>query len=70
MDFDLMWIFWFLVFVVVLSVAYWIIKTLIMPVVPATVQPVVWAILGLVLLVTLVFFVAGHFPGSHHLVTR
>jgi hypothetical protein len=69
MDFDLMWIVWFLVVVVVFSVAYWIIRTLIMPVVPAGIQPVVWAIIGLVLLVSLVFFVAGHVP-MHHVLSR
>ena len=70
MGFDLMWIFWFLVAVVVLAAAYWIVKSFIMPVVPATAQPIIWAIIGLVMLAILIYAVAGFFPrhsyiGSH-----
>jgi hypothetical protein len=57
---DFSWLIWFLVFVVVLSIAFWIIKALIMPVVPAGAQAVVWAIIGICLLIgLLVFFGSG-----------
>jgi hypothetical protein len=56
---DLSWLVWFLVLVVVLSIAYWIIKALIMPVVPASAQPVVWAIIGICLLIALLIFVGS-----------
>jgi len=57
---DLSWLVWFLVFVVVASVAFAIIKYLIMPVVPAAAQPVVWAIIGIFLLIGLLIFFSGH----------
>lgn len=57
---DFSWLIWFLVFVVVASIAFWILKALIMPVVPAPAQPVVWAIIGIVLLIGLLIFVSGH----------
>jgi len=69
MDFDLTWLLWFLVAVVALAIAYWIVRTLIMPVVPPGAQPAVWAIIGLVLLFILIAFVTGHFGGFHHSVT-
>jgi len=57
---DLSWLIWFLVLVVVLSIAFWIIKALIMPVVPAGAQPVVWAIIGICLLIGLLVFISGY----------
>lgn len=61
---DFSWLIWFLVFVVVASIAFWIIKTLIMPVVPAPAQSVVWAVIGICLLIGLLIFIgegSGHF---------
>ena len=57
---DFSWLIWFLVFVVVASIAFWIIKALIMPVVPAGAQPVVWAVIGICLLIALLIFFSGH----------
>jgi hypothetical protein len=59
---DLSWLVSFLILVVILSVGYVILKYLIMPVVPAAAQPIVWAVIGLILLIALIlFFGAGHF---------
>lgn len=63
---DLSWLIWFLVFVVVASIAFWIIKVLIMPVVPATMQAIVWAIIGIFLLIGLLVFFSGR-AGLFHL---
>ncbi len=52
--------------VVVASIAYWIIKSLIMPVVPAGAQPVVWAIIGICLLIGLLIFFSGGAGFWHH----
>jgi hypothetical protein len=62
---DFSWLIWFLVVVVVLSVGFWILKTLIMPVVPPAAQPVVWAIIGIALLIGLLVFVSGYGPWHH-----
>jgi hypothetical protein len=70
---DFSWIIWFLIVVVVLSIAFAIIKYLIMPVVPPPFQAVVWAIIGIALLIGLLIFVSqtsgiwhGHgFSGPH-----
>lgn len=62
---DFSWLIWFLVFVVVASIAFWIIKTLIMPVVPAAAQPVVWAVIGICLLIALLVFI-GQGSGFWH----
>jgi len=63
---DLSWLIWFLVVVVVLSIAFWIIKALIMPVVPAGAQPVVWAIIGICLLIGLLVFISQFGGGWFH----
>jgi magnesium-transporting ATPase (P-type) len=63
---DLSWIIWFLVVVVVLAVAYWIIKALIMPVVPAGAQPVVWAVIGILLLIALLIIMSSMGGFGHH----
>jgi ABC-type arginine/histidine transport system permease subunit len=56
---DFSWLIWFLVVVVILSVGFAIIKYLIMPVVPAPAQAVVWAIIGICLLIGLLVVVSG-----------
>lgn len=57
----LYWLIWFVIAIIVLAGAYWILKNLIMPVVPAGAQPFVWAIIGVVLLILLLyFFTSGH----------
>jgi uncharacterized RDD family membrane protein YckC len=62
---DFSWLIWFLVCVVVLSIAFAILKYLIMPVVPAPAQPAVWAIIGVCLLIgLLVFFGGGYYHGA------
>jgi hypothetical protein len=61
---DFSWLIWFLVFVVVASIAFWIIRALIMPAVPAGAQPLVWAVIGICLLIGLLVFIgagSGHF---------
>lgn len=63
---DFSWLIWFLVFVVVLSIAFWIIKALIMPVVPPGAQAVVWAIIGICLLIGLLIFVGSGTGFWHH----
>jgi len=60
---DLTWLIWFLVVVVVASIAFLIIRSLIMPMVPEGARPAVWAIIGIVLLIGLLVFVSG---GSWH----
>jgi hypothetical protein len=65
---DFSWLIWFLVFVVVASIAFWIIKALIMPVVPAPAQAVVWAVIGICLLIGLLIFIgngSGFFRRGH-----
>jgi hypothetical protein len=62
---DLTWIVGFLILVVILSIAFWIIRALIMPVVPVSAQPVVWAVIGIVLLIALLYGANGYW-GSHH----
>ena len=57
---DLSWIIGFLILVVLLSIGFWIVKALIMPVVPPGAQPVVWAIIGIVLLIALLYFANGY----------
>jgi hypothetical protein len=61
------WIIWFLVAVVVLSIAFAIVKYLIMPVVPPGAQPAVWAILGIIMLIVLLYFAAPLLQGHHML---
>jgi hypothetical protein len=63
---DFSWLIWFLVAVVVLSIAFWILKALIMPVVPAAAQPVVWAIIGIALLIGLLVFIGSGSGFWHH----
>ncbi len=62
---DLSWIVWFLVAVVILSIAFAIVKYLIMPVVPPGAQNAVWAILGIIMLIALAYFAADALPGKH-----
>jgi hypothetical protein len=64
------WIIWFLVAVVVLSIAFAIVKYLIMPVVPPGAQPAVWAILGIIMLIVLLYFAAPLMQGHHLAVPR
>jgi hypothetical protein len=64
---DFSWLIWFLLFVVVASIAFAIIKYLIMPAVSPAAQPYVWAIIGIFLLIALVLFIGngtGFFHGS------
>ena len=66
---DFSWLIGFLIFVVVAAIAFWILRAFIMPGVPADAQPVVWAIIGIFLLIGLLVFFSGHFGGLH-LTTR
>lgn len=63
---DLSWLIWFLIAVVVLSIAFWIIKALIMPVVPPPAQAVVWAIIGICLLIGLLVLISSGTGLWHH----
>jgi hypothetical protein len=67
---DLSWIITFLVVVVVLSIAFAIVKYLIMPVVPAGAQPAVWAILGIILLIALLYVASGPLMGDHSITVK
>jgi hypothetical protein len=62
---DLTWLIGFLILVVVLSIAFWIVKSLIMPVVPPGAQAVVWAIIGIVLLIALLYAANGYWGHAH-----
>ena len=68
---DLSWLVEFLIVVVILSVAFAIIKYLIMPAVAPAAVPYVWAIIGVLMLIALIAIFAGS-GGSlfnHHAVT-
>jgi len=67
---DLSWLIGFLILVVVLSIGFWIVRSLIMPVVPAGAQPIVWAIIGIVLLIALLYAANGYWGGHHSLGLR
>lgn len=57
------WIIYFLVAVVVLSIGFAILKYLIMPVVPAAAQTAVWAIVGILMLIVLLYFASSVLSG-------
>jgi magnesium-transporting ATPase (P-type) len=61
---DFSWLIWFLVFVVVGSIAFAIVKFLIMPAVAPGAQPYVWAVIGICLLIGLLI-VFGHGYSGH-----
>lgn len=63
---DLSWIIGFLIVVLVLAAAYFIIARFIMPAIPASAQVFVWAILGILMLIALLYSVNGYW--GHHLV--
>jgi hypothetical protein len=56
---DFSWIITFLIWVVVLSIGFAIVKYLIMPAVTPAAQPYVWAVLGIILLIALVIFASS-----------
>jgi hypothetical protein len=62
---DLSWVIWFLIVCVVASIAFAIVKYLIMPAVAPGAQVYVWAILGILLLIGLLLLVSGS-GGFHH----
>jgi hypothetical protein len=57
---DFSWIITFLIWVIVGSIGFAIVKYLIMPAVAAALQPYVWAVLGIILLIALVIFASGY----------
>lgn len=63
---DFSWLIWFLVFVVVASIAFAIIRFLIMPAVTPAAQPYVWAVIGICLLVGLLIFIGNGSGFWHH----
>jgi hypothetical protein len=63
---DFSWLISFLIVVVVLCVGFAIIKYLIMPVVPAGFQAIVWAIIGIFLLIGLLYFFSNSGAFFHH----
>jgi hypothetical protein len=67
---DFSWIIWFLVVVVFVSIAFAIVKYLIMPVVPPGAQAAVWAILGIIMLIALLYFASNALPGHHSLIAH
>jgi uncharacterized membrane protein len=62
---DFMWIVWFLVVVLLIGLGYVIISRLVMPAIPATMQVWVWAVIGIVLLIMLVYFASQFMGGGH-----
>jgi beta-lactamase regulating signal transducer with metallopeptidase domain len=60
---DFSFLIWALLVIVVICIGFWILRTLIMPVVPAGLQPLIWAIIGIFLLIALLIFIGGY--GSH-----
>jgi hypothetical protein len=67
---DFSWLIQFLIVVVILSIAFAIVKYLVMPVVPAGAQAAVWAIIGIILLIALLYFVGGPMLGHHSVIVR
>ena len=67
---DFSWLIWFLIFAVVASIAFAIIKFLIMPAVAPGAQPYVWAVIGVFLLIGLLVFIgsggSNFFHGGFH----
>ena len=64
---DLSWLIGFLIIVLILAAAYFIIARFIMPAVPAGAQVFVWAILGIVMLIALLYVANGYW--GHHTIT-
>lgn len=56
---DFSWLIWFLVFLVVASIAFAIIKYLIMPAVSPAIQPYAWAVIGIFLLIGLLVIISS-----------
>jgi small-conductance mechanosensitive channel len=67
---DFSWIIGFLIIVLVLAAAYFIIARFIMPAIPAGAQVFVWAILGIIMLIALLYAVNGYWGGSHHVIVH
>jgi TRAP-type mannitol/chloroaromatic compound transport system permease small subunit len=65
---DLSWIIGFLILVLVLTAAYFIIARFIMPAIPAGAQLFVWAILGIIMLIALLYAANGYW--GHHLIVH
>ena len=63
---DFSWIIWLLIFVLVLSLGFAIIKYLIMPAVAPKIQVWVWAIIGVVLLIMLLYFASQYVGHGYH----
>jgi hypothetical protein len=61
---DFSWLIGFLIIVLILAAAYFIIARFIMPAVPAGAQVFVWAVLGLVMLIALLYAANGYW--GHH----
>jgi hypothetical protein len=67
---DLSWLISFLIFVVIISAVIAIIKYFIMPVVPAPLAPLVWALIGILILIGLLMYFSGYGGFYHHGVVR
>lgn len=61
------WLIGFLIIVLVLAAAYFIIARFIMPAIPAGAQTFVWAVLGIVMLIALLYVANGYWGGPHHI---
>jgi hypothetical protein len=64
MDFN--WIIYLLIIVLVLSLGFAIIKYLIMPAVAPAIQVWVWAIIGVVLLIMVLYFASQYMGHGYH----
>lgn len=56
---DFTWLIPFLIFCVIAGAAFAIIKYFIMPAIPAPFQVFVWAVIGILLLISLIYFFGG-----------
>lgn len=65
---DFSWIIGFLILVLVLAAAYFIIARFIMPAIPPAAQVFVWAILGILMLIVLLYGANSYWTGAHHAV--
>lgn len=65
---DFSWIIGFLIIVLILAAAYFIIARFIMPAIPPGAAVFVWAVLGILMLIALLIG-ANSYWGGHHAIT-
>ena len=63
---DFSWIIWLLIVALVLSIGFAIIKYLIMPAIAPAMQVWVWAVIGVVCLIILLYFASQFMGHGYH----